>query len=148
MKKHAFESLGNNRAKKSQAQPPADSPIPDVGSPSLDCDAISHDPKSNSPIPDVGSPSLDCDAVSVSHDPQSDCEEIPFPYDAEQQPVAAIGSPPLEHSSYEGDDPALTSAAVVRFGPVQRSLDENRELDHGPVLQNCRTQNRTIKNGS
>lgn len=32
-----------------------------------------------------------------------------------------------------------TSAAVVRFSPVQRVLDENQEPNHGSVLQNHRT---------
>jgi hypothetical protein len=40
------------------------------------------------------------------------------------------------------------SAAVVRFGPVQGVQDENREPNHGPVLQNLRTQNWTIENRS
>jgi hypothetical protein len=42
----------------------------------------------------------------------------------------------------------VISAAVVRFGPVQRVLDENQEPNHGPVLQNSRTQNQTIENRS
>ncbi|KAG1730789.1 hypothetical protein EDD22DRAFT_852964 [Suillus occidentalis] len=119
----------SNRAKKSQVQPSANSPIPDIGSPSIDRDAIS-------PIPDIGSPSLDCDANS--HDPQSDFEDFPFPYNAEQQPVTAITSPPLQHSSYKGDDPALTTLDDFSYEADDSvlSMDNNLPCSCGtPTLQ-------------
>ncbi|KAG2335478.1 hypothetical protein BDR05DRAFT_1031296 [Suillus weaverae] len=46
------------------------------------------------------------------------------------------------------DESGPDSAAVVRFSPVQRVEDENQEPNHGPVLQNRRTQNWTLANGS
>ncbi|KAG1784871.1 uncharacterized protein HD556DRAFT_1451323 [Suillus plorans] len=75
--------VARNRAKKLQMQPSAEQ---------------------NPCIPGTGSPPLDCD--NISHDSRSDCEDdqsYDFPYNTEQQPVAAIASPPLNNFSYDAE---------------------------------------------